>query len=324
MRIAPTGAATPDGEANADLAEQIGTSLTSTLRRIETDGAWRALAWTVGALEQLRMVSTPDAWRTAVTTARAHPTHAVLEEDPYIKRARLKPCGHAGDAETIDYVYRRRAPGPEVTGRGRDIHGVTTSLPIASAMRVRLGVVAAAISATLAATPGAVVLSVACGHMRELHDLPAQALKGATIIGIDQDVETTHRLTTLHADAGVQAHRLGIGNLIKGEGQLPPADLIYASGLFDHLDEHVTMALLRALIPRLRPGGRLLIANLTPANTERAFMEAVMDWWMIYRTDDDLWHLGQAARGGRADIDLEVETAAGGRVAFLTLSRMVS
>ena len=34
----------------------------------------------------------------------------------------------------------------------------------------------------------------------------------------------------------------------------------------------------------LGPGGRLLIANFTPATHDAAFMETFMDWRLIYRT----------------------------------------
>jgi extracellular factor (EF) 3-hydroxypalmitic acid methyl ester biosynthesis protein len=41
----------------------------------------------------------------------------------------------------------------------------------------------------------------------------------------------------------------------------------------------------------LRPGGRLLIGNVVPGMQGAAYMEAYMDWWLIYRSARDMHHL---------------------------------
>ena len=43
----------------------------------------------------------------------------------------------------------------------------------------------------------------------------------------------------------------------------------------------------------LKPGGRLLVANMTP-DTEAGYLEAFMDWWMVYRNEDDMRSLADA------------------------------
>ena len=42
------------------------------------------------------------------------------------------------------------------------------------------------------------------------------------------------------------------------------------------------------LFSMLKPGGRLLIANFTPSASGRGYMEAFMDWRLIYRSPDEL------------------------------------
>jgi len=65
----------------------------------------------------------------------------------------------------------------------------------------------------------------------------------------------------------------------------------------------------------LRPGGRVVIANLTPANGEIAFMESVMDWWMVYRECADLARLVDSGR-----LSTRTYALCGGRVACLEVS----
>ncbi len=64
-------------------------------------------------------------------------------------------------------------------------------------------------------------------------------------------------------------------------------DLIYSAGLYDYLNDEVAARLTSILFRALRPGGVLLLANLAP-NRNAAFMEAMMDWWLILRSAGEL------------------------------------
>lgn len=43
-----------------------------------------------------------------------------------------------------------------------------------------------------------------------------------------------------------------------------------------------------AMFDMLRSGGRLLLANFPPALADIGYMEACMDWWLIYRDENDM------------------------------------
>jgi len=284
-------------------------------------GAASALDHLVSELAVCRGVKDPDDWRRALAAAREHPVHTRLRQDPYTADAFHKPRGYAGDAHTIDVVYRHRPLPAGVSPLTVELHAVTTGVPIAEAVRARCAHVAERLAVRVAEKPDAVVVSVACGHMRELHQIAADSLHAATIVAVDQDPLTLAALPRLHPAVSITAVRAAIRQLIVGGSTIPEADFVYASGLYDYLDDRAAVALTKALVARLRPGGTLLIPNLTPSNVEVGFMEAVMDWWMVYRDERAMARLGIHACGEDAGLTQVAYSLADGRVACLVVTR---
>jgi hypothetical protein len=82
-----------------------------------------------------------------------------------------------------------------------------------------------------------------------------------------------------------------VRDLIRRPARFGRVDLVYAAGLYDYLEDSVARALTTALFRMLNPGGRLLIANFTPATADAAFMEAILDWHLTYRTEEQTRNL---------------------------------
>jgi SAM-dependent methyltransferase len=283
---------------------------------LASDGASAALSDLVRQLDAIRSAAGPDEWRAATAAARSSATHALLCEDPYTGDAFHKPRGYPGDARTLDYVYGfRGAEGASQTGR--ELFAVSTAVPIAVAVRERCRHVADAIASRLRVGPSRVV-SIACGHMRELNHLPADAREAGTFVAVDQDLATLQTLASMQATASLQIIHGRVRALVVGRVPLPSADLVYASGLFDYLRTDAAAALVVALARHLAPGGTLLVANLTAANPEIAYMEAVMDWWMQYRTVDDM--LRFAERLTPLGFTVEAYQTSASRVAWLKVT----
>jgi SAM-dependent methyltransferase len=76
-----------------------------------------------------------------------------------------------------------------------------------------------------------------------------------------------------------------VGRFVKSCGELGTFDLVYSAGLYDYLNEDVAMTVTEAMFRSLRPGGRLLVANFAPELPDIGFMEAIMDWRLIYRDE---------------------------------------
>ena len=67
--------------------------------------------------------------------------------------------------------------------------------------------------------------------------------------------------------------------------------------MLDYLTDDVARALLGRLWSAVRPGGRLVVANFADDSRERGYMEAFMDWWLIYRSESDLRSLASTLGG---------------------------
>jgi hypothetical protein len=54
------------------------------------------------------------------------------------------------------------------------------------------------------------------------------------------------------------------------------------------LNDRVGARLLRTMFDLVKPGGKVWIANFLPDIPDVGFMEALMDWWLIYRTPEQM------------------------------------
>jgi extracellular factor (EF) 3-hydroxypalmitic acid methyl ester biosynthesis protein len=267
----------------------MGDAITAVCRRCEegmADGDIEpSMTDFVAALACTRTALDTPEWRTAAATFGAHAVHGLFLNDPYTANAYRKGRGYAGDADTLDFVYRYRDAPPETTPLGRRLFQITTDVPIACAVRARCRYLGDRIASLRKAKPDAIIVSVACGHMRELEGL--EWTGGGAIYGLDHDPATIERLSTLHAGT-VTARRTSVRQVLAHAAAVPRADLIYAAGLFDYLDDRTAGLLIRRLRTRLLPHGSLIVTNLTQRNAEIAYMEAIMDWWMVYRDEAGL------------------------------------
>ena len=229
-------------------------------------------------------------WRVTVEQVVAsHPVRSVVLEDPMTRRALAKPRGYAGDAVLLDYMYRLHPhESDDATPRGREIHELLVGGPAPTAARHRLGVLADALR-SVGARPGSPgrALAVASGHLRELALVPPDAWP-SEVVALDQDADSLAVVATAHPDPRVVPLRATVRDLLARRVPLQPFDLVYSAGLFDYLDVSVAASLTGRLLDLVAPGGRLLLANFTPDTPDIGFMEAMLEWNLVYRTEADM------------------------------------
>lgn len=225
-----------------------------------------------------------------------HPLRSLLMEDPYIWRAVAKPRGYAGDAMLIDLIYDQQVP-ENSSAIGRKIFNVTTAFPVSDAVRYRRSIMEDKLANAF--LKGSRICSLACGHFREGDQLIGEDLRAMTLV--DQDAQSLAHIEGKHG-ANVNLVEANVLHFLRSAAaRHEKFDLIYTLGLTDYLDDRAMRLLHKLMKACLAPGGQIFLANFVPDHLARGWMHAVMDWHLIYRTEEDL-------RAFACGINLEPQT----------------
>ncbi len=252
-------------------------------------------------LNGMRQYVPETSWKQFATSeCRQHPLMNLLHQDPLSARVFKKPRGYAGDAEMLDLIYAVEdgfdIPALQSCSElGRQIYAYTSNAESARAVRTRRCIISEKVNELATRTPRPHILSLACGHLREAKRCPA-LLEGriGRYVAVDQDKESLAVVEHEMGALGVETLAASVRDVLKGRVTLTGFDLVYATGLYDYLTEPVARRLSEILFGMLNPGGRLLIANFMPNIANAGYMEAYMDWWLIYRTESELLRLTEA------------------------------
>jgi hypothetical protein len=243
-------------------------------------------------------------------------------------QARIKPRGYAGDHEMLARIYQHQLC-DDPLGCLFDRYFQEQAAP--QAVRNRMHMMADWLVVRVQSTGDpvrAVVVGSALGlEMRDAIErlTPAQRER-LWLVLLDIDPAALEI-----ARASIEP-RLPAGQLItasenlfrlpdrpKSAAWLDDADLLFCPGLFDYLDDAAASAMLATFWQRLTPGGRMWVFQFAPHNPTRAFMEWIGNWYLIYRTADDLRRLTAAAGIPPRAIQLGTEPL--GIDLYLTASR---
>ena len=263
----------------------------------ELNGAARvdqAMGTLVGELHSLRASMPPHSWRQwAELQVRGHAVYPVLLQDPFVRHSAERPRGYPGDAELLDYIYESGNIRPVVEGAsdlGRRLYDYTHTAPAPAAVRHRLDLAIAEIDRLAGQGSRPHILSVACGHLREAPAL--ESLRAGTLgrfVALDQDPLSLELVRREWGDRGVEVREGSVRGLIRnGPEEFGRFDFIYALGLYDYLSDEAGRRLLASAVDMLNPGGKVWIANFVENLWSSAYMEAVMDWWLVYRSQAQL------------------------------------
>jgi extracellular factor (EF) 3-hydroxypalmitic acid methyl ester biosynthesis protein len=256
------------------------------------ENAHNHFAYAVKYLNTIRGTA-GELWKSLVDDhISLHPLTAQVRLCPLTARCANKPRGYAGDAVMIDYIYGSSEPDRAVLDPvTRAMFGHVVSSPACRAVRYRRYRLANLIDAMAIVRQSEDlksfrVLSVASGHGRELALSTAfQQGMVSEFVALDQDKESLSELIRSYGDSRSKVIPVekSIKALLKGGHDLGKFDLIYSAGLYDYLETPVAKRLTAELFGLLNPGGKLLYANFAPDIHDVGYMEAAMDWWLIYR-----------------------------------------
>jgi extracellular factor (EF) 3-hydroxypalmitic acid methyl ester biosynthesis protein len=237
----------------------------------------------LASLDDLRGSLDARGWRDFVAATRKHPL-----QEPYTRRAFLEPRGYAGDAEMLDFVYSGVASTP-TTARGSALfRALAWQSHTARAIRARKALLARMVDEVAARKSRPRVLSLACGHLREAD--VAKSVEAALVdyVAVDEEPESLLEVERRLGSRGVAVTNASVRAVLRREVTFRDFDFVYAAGLYDYLSPYVARRLTEILFEATAPGGKLLVTNFVPDHPGRAYMEAFMDWSLMYRTHDEL------------------------------------
>jgi len=238
-----------------------------------------------------------EGWPDFARFCSGHPLRHLLHADPFTYRAFAKPRGYAGDAVMMDYIYglgERDEVARAATPLGRAIFQYMDTRPSARAVRHRRTLIAGLLDRT-GQRDDARVLAIAAGHLREVELSSAvRNRKLAEFVAFDQDEASLSVVSRDYGHLGVTAQPGSVRHILSGKAKLGQYDFVYAAGLYDYLAAPVARALTCRMFEMTRPGGTLLIPNFLTGLPDTGYMEAFMDWSLIYRNHAEMYDLAAA------------------------------
>jgi len=136
--------------------------------------------------------------------------------------------------------------------------------------------------------------SIGCGSCLELWE--QEGLESCDFLLLDQDKGALERAKNKVSKA--IGHVTVIEqNILKfvlrgsKDGAIGHRDFVYAFGLFDYFDHSSASRLTKGLWQMVAPGGVLLVTNAHPGNPTRLWMEYGGDWFLKYKTSEEMMSL---------------------------------
>lgn len=220
-------------------------------------------------------------------------------EAPFMGRASRKPLRYAGDYEVMNMIYRDHREGPTLFARVLNVFAC--KLTAAQACVTRAELMTSRLAELLPSRPGARVASFGCGPAQEIRDLiekhPEIDDYLVTLLDLEPNaIRFCEKL--LLAQLREQKSRVQVRFIHESVGQLTrkahldrvldTQDVILSVGLFDYFSDRMFEEMASRLYELLRPGGHLFIGNMSPENDSRFFMEYMAEWFLHYRTEEQL------------------------------------
>ncbi len=244
-----------------------------------------------------------DVWRELIPMVQEHPVAEYFHNDPFTHWSFKKPRGYSGDAHLIDFIYGHQSVAEEIANAsplGRTLHEYTKNAPSAAAVRERRDLLTRYVD-RIADERGAgtEVLAIAAGHLRESER--SVALRDGRIkrwVALDQDPMSVGTMVRDLAGSSIEPLDGSVRGLLTGSYQLGKFDFIYAAGLYDYLADKVAIKLTRTCLDMLKPGGLFLFANFSTEVPDDGYMETMMNWTLLLRSQSEMWKIINASTDG--------------------------
>jgi SAM-dependent methyltransferase len=250
---------------------------------------------------------------------------------PYFLKARCverlakKPRGYACDYEALNMILENAPSGTGLIGPLLDT--AFLELPSMRAIRQRQGLVTAQIvSYARECSRPVQVAGIGGGAAQPFFDAIPALPAGKSLRGTFVDFDP-HGLAAVSARAdaaGLGGHlrllKTSIVHLASShqEFDMLDQDIIYSLTVADLLDDRLLLRLLNDIHVKLRPGGECLLSSFHPDNSDRAFLDGVVNWKVFHRSERELSAVFNRSRFHKCQLQFVYEPE---RIIFLAVCR---
>ena len=267
--------------------------------------------------EEAAQVS-PDELMTHKAFARRE-LHPLTLCSPFVHRTYTKPLGYAGDYEMVNMMLRESSIQPLGTyAKLIDMFHIEASAPEAHRNRIVLleqRLLQEAERVVADEERMFTVLNVGCGPAVEVQRyIRNESLSNQTSFQLMDFNEETLAYTEGRVNAAITesgnkpvikfTHK-SIDELLKDAHQKSLQfsdnfDMVYCAGLFDYFSDHICKRLVALFYSWIRPGGLVTVTNVHSRNPSRHHMEHLLEWYLVYRDENDM--SGLAPKGTKSQI----------------------
>ena len=200
----------------------------------------------------------------------------------------------------IDFIYGHPSVAEEIATAsplGRTLYDYTKNAPSSVAVRERRDLLTRHVDAIAAERgPETEILTIAAGHLREADS--SVALRERRIkrwVALDQDPLSVGSMVRDFSGTCVEAIDGSVRGLLTRSQELGQFDFIYAAGLYDYLAAKVAVKLTQRCLEMLKPNGVFLFANFARDISDDGYMETLMNWALLLRSDVVMWGIINAS-----------------------------
>lgn len=231
--------------------------------------------------------------------------HPSVLNAPFLKRAYEKPLGYAGDFGLMVMLYEYGDIGENLFEKF--IHRFSCNEPASIANKNRVEFLAEYINEYFEKNKiiTAKVSSIACGPAKEI-ELLADIVddhKQLNFVLVDQEPKALEyaqsKIKSASRKKNIKSIFLqedAVLGIIKNKDfveHIKNSDVIVSAGLFDYLSDRVSKRLIQSFCELIKPGGIILIGNVSKDNPDRFSMDYFMEWNLVLRNEMDLKSLVQ-------------------------------
>lgn len=229
--------------------------------------------------------------------------HPLFLCSPFLYRTFHKPLGYAGDYEMVNMMLRDPFEGGSLFAK--NLNNAFLQSPPAIAHRNRIkyleGMLKDETETNAKDGRRTRLLNLGCGPAREVENFlineEISDLANFTLLDFNREtIDYTQRhLMQARTTAGrvtpINFVERSVHQLLRqasgGDEDLTweSFDVVYCAGLFDYLSQRVCKRLIEVFYRLLKPGGLLVITNVSVENPSQGVMEYIMEWNLIYRDE---------------------------------------